>query len=93
LLDTARGLAREIADNTSAMSVTLARQLLWRMLGADHPMEAHKVDSRCIYFMGRSADAREGVSAFLEKRPAHFTMSPSGDLPDFYPWWPERPFK
>jgi enoyl-CoA hydratase/carnithine racemase len=93
LLDTARDLAREIADNTSAMSVTLARQLLWRMLGADHPMEAHKIDSRCIYFMGRSADAREGVSAFLEKRPARFTMSPSGDLPDFYPWWPERPFK
>lgn len=93
LLDTARALAREIADNTSAMSVTLARQLLWRMLGADHPMEAHKVDSRCIYFMGQSADAREGVSAFLEKRPARFTMSPSGDLPDFYPWWPERPFK
>jgi enoyl-CoA hydratase/carnithine racemase len=93
LLETARGLAREIADNTSAMSVTLARQLMWRMLGADHPMEAHKVDSRCIYFMGRSADAIEGVTAFLQKRPARFTMSPSRDLPDFYPWWPERPFK
>jgi enoyl-CoA hydratase/carnithine racemase len=93
LLDNARGLAREIADNTSAMSVTLARQLMWRMLGADHPMEAHKVDSRCIYFMGRSPDAIEGVTAFLQKRPANFTMSPSRDLPDFYPWWPERPFK
>jgi enoyl-CoA hydratase/carnithine racemase len=93
LLETARGLAREIADNTSAMSVTLARQLMWRMLGADHPMEAHKVDSRCIYFMGQSADAIEGVTAFLQKRPAKFTMSPSRDLPDFYPWWPERPFK
>jgi enoyl-CoA hydratase/carnithine racemase len=93
LLETARGLAREIADNTSAMSVTLARQLMWRMLGADHPMEAHKVDSRCIYFMGRSADAIEGVTAFLQKRPARFTMSPSRDLPEFYPWWTERPFK
>jgi hypothetical protein len=66
---------------------------MWRMLGADHPMEAHKVDSRCIYFMGRSADAIEGVTAFLQKRPANFTMSPSRDLPDFYPWWTERPFK
>ena len=93
LLETARGLAREIADNTSAVSVALSRQLLWRMLGADHPMEAHKVDSRAIYWMGGSADAREGVAAFLEKRPARFTLRPSADLPDFYPWWTPRPFK
>ncbi len=92
LLDTARALAREIADNTSAMSVTLSRQLLWRMLGADHPMDAHEVDSRCIFWMGRSADAREGVTAFLEKRPARFTMRPSTDLPPFWPWWSPRPF-
>ena len=93
LLETARGLAREIADHTSAVSVALSRQLLWRMLGADHPMEAHKVDSRAIYWMGSSADAREGVAAFLEKRPARFTLRPSADLPDFYPWWTPRPFK
>ncbi|TMB06117.1 MAG: enoyl-CoA hydratase [Deltaproteobacteria bacterium] len=93
LLETARGLAREIADNTSAVSVALSRQLLWRMLGADHPMEAHKVDSRAIYWMGGSADAREGVAAFLEKRPARFTLRPSADLPDFYPWWTPRPFE
>ena len=93
LIDTARGLAREIADNTSALSVALCRQMLWRMLGADHPMEAHKVDSRAIYWMGQSADAREGVQAFLEKRPARFTLRPSADMPEFYPWWEERTFK
>jgi len=92
LLDTARGLAREIADNTSAVAVALARQLLWRMLGADHPMEAHRVDSKCIRWAGQQADAREGVTAFLEKRPARFTLRPSRDMPPFYPWWPERKF-
>ncbi len=90
---TARVLAREIADNTSAMSVALSRQLLWRMLGADHPMEAHKVDSRAIYFMGQSADAHEGVASFLEKRPPKFTLRPSADMPPFYPWWEQRPFR
>jgi enoyl-CoA hydratase/carnithine racemase len=89
LLPAARHLAREIADNTSAVSVALSRQLLWKMLGADHPMEAHKIDSKCVYYMGRSPDAYEGVSAFLEKRPAKFTMKPSA-MPDFYPWWKER---
>ena len=93
LLPTARSLAREIAENTSAVSVALTRQMLWRMLGADHPMEAHKVDSRAIYSMGLSPDAQEGVSAFLEKRPAQFPMRPSKDIPAFYPWWSERSFK
>lgn len=93
LLPAARALATEIADNTSAVSVALNRQMMWRMLGADHPMEAHKVDSRAIRYMGSSPDVREGVNAFLDKRPANFTMSASSDLPDFYPWWDERPFE
>jgi len=92
LLDTAYGLASEIATGTSAMSVALSRQLLWRMLGADHPMAAHQIDSKCIYWMGRSADAAEGVTSFLEKRPPQFTLKPSTDMPPFYPWWPPRPF-
>ncbi|HKQ66797.1 MAG TPA: crotonase/enoyl-CoA hydratase family protein [Methylomirabilota bacterium] len=90
LLPTARRLAREIADNTSAVSVALARQMMWKLLGADHPMEAHRLDSLGMFWTGRSADAREGVSAFLEKRPARFTLRPSADLPPFYPWWRSR---
>ena len=93
LLPTARALAHEIADHTSAVSVTLSRQLLWRMLGADHPMEAHKIDSKCIFWMGGSADAYEGVTSFLEKRPPRFSLKPSSDLPPFFPWWPQRGFK
>jgi len=93
LLPTARTLAREIAENTSAVSIALSRQLLWKMLGADHPMEAHRLDSQAIYAMGRSPDAYEGVQSFLEKRPPRFMMKPSEDMPDFYPWWSQHPFK
>jgi len=92
LLATAHALAREIADNTSAVSVALARQMLWRMLGADHPMSAHQIDSKAIYSMGRSADAYEGVQSFLQKRPPRFAMKPSTDMPDFFPWWKTRKF-
>jgi len=93
LLAVARDTATEIAANTSAVSVALARQMLWRMLGADHPMEAHKVDSRAIYYTGRSADAAEGITSFLEKRPAKFTDKPSSAMPEFYPWWEDRNFE
>jgi len=86
-------LAQEIADNTSPVSIALSRQLLWRMLGADHPMEAHRIDSKCMYYMGKSEDAKEGVASFREKRQAMFKMKPSQDMPDFYPWWEGRPFK
>jgi enoyl-CoA hydratase/carnithine racemase len=93
LLPAANALAREIADNTSAVSVALSRQMLWRMAGADHPMEAHKVDSRGIYAMGASPDVAEGIAAFKEKRAPRFTMKPSTDMPTFYPWWEDPPFK
>jgi len=93
LLPTAWALAREIADNTSAVSVALARQMMWKLLGADHPMEGHRLDSRGMDWTGRSADAREGIASFLEKRPPRFSLRPSRDMPPFYPWWSERSFK
>ena len=92
LLAVAQVIAREIADNTSAVSVTLIRQMMWKMLGSDHPMEAHKVDSRGIYYCGKSADVKEGVESFLEKRPAKFPLKVSEDMPQFFPWWEEREF-
>ena len=93
LLPAARALAREIADHTAPVSVALTRQMLWRMAGADHPMKAHRVDSRAIQSRGQSADVREGVSAFLEKRPAVYTDQVSTDMPAFFPWWDEPEFK
>jgi len=93
LIPAAFDLAREIRDNTSSISTVLARQMLWRMLGADHPMEAHKIESRNLHYMFQSADLQEGVVSFLEKRPPNFPMKPSLDLPDFYPWWKDRPYR
>ncbi len=84
LLDAAYALAREIADNTAPVSVALARRMLWRMLGADHPSAAHRVDSRAMLLRGRSADAREGVTAFLEKRAAEFPDRVSDGLPEIF---------
>lgn len=93
LLTAARALAREIADNTAPVSIALTRQLLWRMACAEHPMAAHRVDSRAIQSRGQSADAREGVSAFLEKRPPTYPNKVSSDMPDFFPWWDEPAFE
>jgi enoyl-CoA hydratase/carnithine racemase len=93
LMTTARALARSFIDKTAPVSVALIRQMMWRMLGADDPMEAHKVDSRGIYARGRSDDVKEGVMSFLEKRPAQFKNKVSADMPDYFPWWDERGYR
>jgi enoyl-CoA hydratase/carnithine racemase len=85
LLDAARAVAREVADNAAPVSVAMARRLLWTMLGADHPMVAHRADSLAMFLRGQSGDVREGIDAFLEKRPAHFTDRVSDGLPDLFP--------
>lgn len=84
LLPTAHVIAREIADNTAPVSVALTRQMLWRMLGADHPMEAHKIDSRGVYARGQQEDAKEGVMSFLEKRQPNYPNKVSSDMPGFF---------
>ena len=93
LLDEAKSIAKEIIENTSPVSVSMTRQMLWKMLGADHPMEAHKIDSRAIYELGKGDDTKEGVNSFLEKRAPDFPSKVSQDMPDFYPWWQEKEFK
>ncbi|HEY2068970.1 MAG TPA: crotonase/enoyl-CoA hydratase family protein [Rhizomicrobium sp.] len=92
LLSTAHKLAAEIRDNTSPVSVALIRQMMWKLSALDHPMEAHRIDSRGIYARGASADVREGVASFLEKRPADFPQKVSADMPPFFPWWTERKY-
>jgi len=89
VLDKAMTIAREIAENTSAVSVALSKALLWHGLAEDDPQSAHLTDSRCFYWMGHQKDSREGVESFLEKRPPKFPMRVSRDMPDFYPWWKE----
>jgi enoyl-CoA hydratase/carnithine racemase len=93
LLDAAYRLAREIIDNAAPVSVALARRMMWRMLGAEHPMLAHRADSRGMFARGQSDDAREGVTAFIEKRPAEFPDRVSDGLPDLFPWWTAPEFE
>ena len=93
LIPRAREIATEIARNTSAISVALSRQMLWKMAGADHPMEAFKIDSKGMHYLKRGADMKEGIGSFVEKRAPDFPMKVSTDMPDFYPWWPARSFK
>jgi enoyl-CoA hydratase/carnithine racemase len=93
LLHAARSLALEIAENTSAISVAMTRAMMWRLMSADHPMEAHKIDSRAIYRLSRGADAAEGIASFLDKRRPVYPGKVSADMPDFYPWWDERTYE
>ena len=93
LLPAARDLAAEFITSTSPVSVALSRQMLWRMSGARHPMEAHEADSRGVYYTGQSADAAEGVASFLEKRSPLFGSKVSSDLPDLFPSWREPEFQ
>ena len=92
LLGLAKELAREIRDNTSAVSVALARQMIMRMLGADHPMAAHIIESKNLDYMFKSPDLLEGVTSFLEKRPPKFPMALGRDLPRHWPWWTNPPY-
>ena len=92
LIATARAIARSYCEKTSAVSIAVIRQMMWRMLGASHPMEAHRIDSRAMYHRGRGADVKEGIASFLEKRPPHFTDTVSGHMPDL-PWGDEPRYR
>lgn len=93
LLEEAYGWAKEVVDNTSAVSVGLIRQLLWQTSGMDHPIHAHKAETRGVYYTGKSEDAKEGVEAFLHKRTPQYTAKLSTDFPDLYEWRKEPTFE
>ncbi|WP_394730891.1 crotonase/enoyl-CoA hydratase family protein [Altererythrobacter sp. GH1-8] len=93
LMEAARGLAREIADNTSAVSVAMTRAMMWRLSNTEHPMMAHRVDSKAIYTLSRGKDAQEGIASFLEKRPPSYPGKVSEDMPEFFPWWEEPEYR
>ena len=93
LLPAALALAAEIADHTSAVSVALARQMLWRMLGEPHPLAAHQLDSRIMSQIGGGPESQEGIRSFLDKRLPQFPGRVSQDMPECYPWWVEEEFR
>ncbi len=93
LIERALEIAKEFTTESSQISIALTRQMMWRMLGADDPMEAHKIDSRAVFELGQSGEAIEGVNSFLEKRPPSFPGKVSKDMPSFFPWWDEKEFE
>jgi len=93
LIPAARAIATQLVESTSSVAVAMARQQLWRMLGASHPMEAHQVESAAVPQLGAKADVAEGIASFFEKRPPNFTLGPANDMPDVYPWFEEPEFK
>lgn len=93
LLPAAYAMAREMTEHSSPVSVALTRQMMWRGLGMDHPMQAHRIDSRGVLSRSASRDAAEGVASFLEKRPAQFPDKVSQDMPDFFPWWEQQQYR
>ncbi len=86
LINAARSLAHELTADSAPVSVALTRNMMWRMMGAAHPMDAHRLDSRMIWSRGSSGDAAEGVASFLEKRTAIYPDRVTDDLPHFSPW-------
>ena len=93
LIPTARAIAKDIAENTAPVSVAITRQLIWTMAGTEHPMQAHRLETKGFHWAGQQPDVKEGVMAFLEKRKPNYSMSVKDGMPPFYPWMKEPPFK
>ncbi len=93
LIDSAKKIAKEIIDNCAPVSIALSRQMIWRMAGASHPMDAHKIDSRGIFSRGRMTDVKEGIASFLDKRSPIFSDKVNSDMPEYFPWWNEEEYE
>ena len=93
LLPRALAIANRFTKKTSQVSLALTRQMLWKMMGSCHPLDAHQIDSRGIQLRRNSADGEEGIRSFLEKRDSNFQETVSENMPPFYPWWENRKFE